>query len=215
MEDAKIVSQPETTLNDHGPTESGILRNGPVSPTDPFDNLDALRLGQDFSTALGKRMLTTVPVRKPGKQDFIMVRPEPEFRLETFILELKEEREVFLVDRPLWQDLCNEISPRVIFTCINRQGVVFLWPVRRPGADGRLDTWSMSALAAAQAAMRRWVRVPANMSLGGYDVFEATGELSLPEWPTLTFQELLRLAFKDRYIDSPQHPVLRRLRGEL
>jgi hypothetical protein len=205
MQAVKNVSQQDTLYNG----------NGHAHEIDPFADIDALRLGQDFSAALGKRMLTTVPVRKPGKQDFIMVRPEPEFRLETFILELKEEREAFLVSPTLWQDLANEIAPRVIFACINRQGVLFLWPVRRPGTDARVDTWSSSALAAAQAAMSRWVRVSANMSLGGYDVFEATGELSLPEWPTLTFQELLRLAFKDRYIDSPQHPVLRRLRGEL
>jgi hypothetical protein len=183
--------------------------------TDPFANLDSLRLGQDFSTALGKRILTTIPVRKPGRQDFIMIRPEPEFRLETFILELKEERDSFLVLPALWQDLANEISPRVIFTCMNRQGVVFLWPVRRPGPDGRLDTWSSSAIAAAQAAMSRWVRVSANMSLGGYDTYEAVGELSQPEWPPLSFPEILRLAFRDRVIDSGSHPVVRRLRGEL
>ena len=94
MEEKKILSQLETTLNDHNPPESAILRNEPVSLADPFDDLDALRLGQDFSAALGKRMLTTFAVRKPGKQDFIRVRPEPEFRLETFILELKEDREV-------------------------------------------------------------------------------------------------------------------------
>jgi hypothetical protein len=27
--------------------------------------------------------------------------------------------------------------------------------------------------------------------------------------------EILRIAFKDRYIDSMDHPVLRKLRGEL
>jgi hypothetical protein len=215
MEETKILSQPEMTLNGHDPTESDSSRTGSASLTDPFGNLDALRLGQDFSAALGKRMLTTVPVRKPGKQDFIMVRPEPEFRLETFILELKDDRESFLVAPGLWHDLSNEISPRVIFTCLNRQGVLFLWPVRRPGTDGRLDTWGMSALAAAQAAMSRWVRVSANMALGGYDVFEAVGELTQPEWPELSFQELLRLAFKERFIDRSTHPIVRRLRGEM
>jgi hypothetical protein len=52
------------------------------------------------------------------------------------------------------------------------------------------------------------------MSLGAYDVFEATGQLGEPEWPTVPFRELLRVAFKDRLIDRADHPVLRRLRGE-
>jgi hypothetical protein len=53
------------------------------------------------------------------------------------------------------------------------------------------------------------------MSLGAYEVFEATGDLPPPEWPDLPFQELVRIAFRDRFITDPGHPVLRRLRGEV
>jgi hypothetical protein len=53
------------------------------------------------------------------------------------------------------------------------------------------------------------------MGLGAYDVFQAQGHLSEPEWPQLPFGELLRIAFRDRYISTPDHPVLRRLRGEV
>jgi hypothetical protein len=64
-------------------------------------------------------------------------------------------------------------------------------------------------------ATKTWVRVAANMALGAYDVFEATGQLGDPEWPAARFAELLRVAFKDRYIKDSNHPVLRRLRGEV
>jgi hypothetical protein len=100
-------------------------------------------------------------------------------------------------------------------TAINRQGVLFLWPIRLPGADGRLDEWSRTALEAADRASRGWVRVAANMSLGAYDVYEAAGQLGEPEWPTEPFKELLRVGFKGRLIDTLDHPVLRRLRGEV
>ena len=59
------------------------------------------------------------------------------------------------------------------------------------------------------------MRVVANLSLGAYDVFEAGGQLGEPEWPTPTFGELLRVAFKDRFITTLDHPILRRLRGEV
>jgi hypothetical protein len=36
-----------------------------------------------------------------------------------------------------------------------------------------------------------------------------------PEWPILTYEEILRKAFKDKLIDSMEHPVLKKLRGEL
>ena len=35
-----------------------------------------------------------------------------------------------------------------------------------------------------------------------------------PEWPELSFQDLLRIAFRDFYIESRDHPVLQQLRGE-
>ena len=63
-------------------------------------------------------------------------------------------------------------------------------------------------------ATKGWVRVTANMSLSAYEVFEAQAQLSELEWPAVTMGELLRIAFKDRYILSLDHPVLRRLRGE-
>ena len=70
-------------------------------------------------------------------------------------------------------------------------------------------------LEAAQLATKQWVRVAANLSLGAYDVFEATGDFPEPEWPNISFKELLQIAFRDTYIQSLDHPVIRRLRGEL
>ena len=158
---------------------------------EPF-NLDRLRLSQNFSSQVGvKKAILTVPVRKPDRQWFIRVHPDPDWRLETAVLELKDERETYLVDPELWQELPGELVPKVLFTAMNRQGVVFLWPVRLPGEDGRGNAWHRSALDAAHLAMAGWVRVAANMSLGAYDVFEATGDLPAPEWPEKDFPALL------------------------
>ena len=104
---------------------------------------------------------------------------------------------------------------QVLFMAINRQGVVFLWPVRLPGNDGRGHAWNSSALEAANLATTGWVRVAANLSLGAYEVFQATAELPEPDWPEKDFQSLLEIAFKDCYIRSLDHPAIRRLRGEL
>ena len=162
-----------------------------------------------------KKALITVPVRKPNRQDFVRVYAGEEWRLQTAVIELKEERETYLVDRSLWSEFPGEIVPKILFVTINRQGVVFLWPVRLPGEDGRIDEWNRSALEAAHMAEKGWVRVAANSSLGAYEVYEAAGHIQEPEWPEVRFEELLRIAFKDRFIRDPDHPVLRRLRGEV
>lgn len=192
-------------------------KNQPVQANhDPFDP-GRLRLSQDFAATLGvKKALVTVPVRKPAREWFVQSHPSLDYRLQTFVLELKEDRETYLVDPALWADLYGEstFGPRALFTAMNRQGVLFLWPIRLPGSDGKIDDWNRSALEAATMAAGRWVRVAANMNLGAYEVFEATGDLPAPEWTDTPFKELLRVAFKDRFVESLDHPVLRRLRGE-
>ncbi len=180
---------------------------------DPF-NVEGLRLSQDFASSIGvKKLLTTVPVRKPDSQAFVRVHPDEAYRLETAVLELKEEREIYLVDKRLWPELPGEIIPKVLFTTITRQGVVFLWPIRLPGEDGRIDDWNRSALEAAHKAMGSWIRVVSNRSLGGYELLQAVGDIPDPSWPEHSFQELLRVAFKGRFVRDLEHPALLRLRG--
>jgi hypothetical protein len=182
---------------------------------DPYD-LEKLRLTQDFASMVGvKKRLVTVPVRKPHRQSFVRVHPDPAYRLQTAVLEMKEDRETYLVSPSLWSELPGEITPKELFTAIDRQGNVFLWPVRLPSIDGRIDEWSRSALEAAQIAMKNWVRVASNLGLGAYEVYESTADIPDPEWPEYCFRDLLEIAFKDRYIQTPDNPILRRLREGL
>lgn len=196
-----------------GVAVGGTFEAGAEPGPDPFDPA-ALRLSQDFGASIGvKKVLTTVPCRKPNRHEFCRVRAGEDWRLETGVFEDKVAREIFLVSPALWSELADEVTPVCLFTAVTKQGDVFLWPVKLPGADGRLNPWNQSALAAAQIAETKWIRVVANMGAGLYDVFQAAGELSGPTWPDLSFQQLLKLCFKDRFIQSPDHPVIRALRG--
>jgi hypothetical protein len=180
---------------------------------DPFDPAK-LRLSQTFAAGQAvKKILTKVPVRKPDRQWFVRVRPGEGWRLATAVIEIKEDRELYLVDAALAIALSAEVIPMALFTCMTRHGVVFLWPIPLPGEDGRHNEWHSSALDAAQRAEARWIRVVSNMAIRGYEVFEATGALPEPEWPDVSFAEVLKIAFKDRFIRTVDHPVLRRLRG--
>jgi hypothetical protein len=104
----------------------------------------------------------------------------------------------------------------LLLTAINRQKVMFVWPIRLPGSDGKIDSWSRSAMDAAERAGSQWVRVVANMGgLQAYDVTVAAGGFGEPVWPDITFQEIIRIAFRDMVISDWNHPVLKRLRGEV
>lgn len=182
--------------------------------TNPFDP-SHLRLSQNFAESGGvKKRITVIQVRKPGKQDFIRVHPDPDYCLQTALLEFKDDGEVYLVDPSLWIDLPGELVPKVLYLTINRQGVIRLWPIRLPGEDGKLDDWNQSALESVKFAKKGWVRVSSNRSAGMYETFEATGDLAEPEWPDLTFSEILEIAFRGKYIKDWDHPALRRLRGD-
>jgi hypothetical protein len=148
---------------------------------------------------------------------WIPANRKPQYRLTpAAIIEVKEDREVYLVLPGIAQQLPpGEFSVVTLYLTINRQGVVHLWPVKLPSPDGKHNEWHRSAAEGAERAMGVWVRIAANMSLGAYEIREATGELPDPEWPAFPFEETLRVAFRDRIVDRADHPLLQRLRGEL
>ncbi len=177
-------------------------------------SIENQRLSQDFTSMAGvKKRLTQVPIRKPNRQDFVRVHPGEAYQYRTMVLELKEERETYMVAQDLWAELPGELTAKLLAAAINRQGVVFIWPIRLPGEDGRIDSWNESALEAATLAQTSWIHVAANMSLGGYEIFEASGDLPDPKWPEEPFQTLISIAFKNRCIGNLDHPAIKRLRG--
>jgi hypothetical protein len=181
---------------------------------DIFD-LQRLRIAPDFAEAIGvKKLVLTVPVKKPERQWFVQVHPSPDYRLSVALLELRDDRVAYVVDPALAAALPGDVRGTMLFTAINRQGTLFLWPVKLPG-EGRQEEWSRSALEAAELAQTQWVKVVANMGLGAYEVSVATATLPEPEWPDLEFKKIIEIAFKDKIIRRPDHPALRRLRGEI
>ncbi len=209
-------TQPANSPARHQP-ESEKSVSSSADSHDPFGNLDSLRLSQDLASQASVRpVFTTIPVRKPNRQEFIRVRPGIEWRFETETFTDSESREVYMVVPQLWLEMPGEGKPTWLLTCVSRNSPVpFLWPVPLPGPDGRPNRWHESAFEASRRAEQNWLRVVADISAGCYVPHVAAGNLADPGWPEdLTMADLLRLAFKDRLISNVDHPALRRLRGE-
>ena len=195
-------------------SDSGANEGQPGTPPDPFDPA-RLRISQNFAETLGvKKVLTTLPCRKPNRHEWVRVRDSKEWRLETVIFEDRIHRETYLLEPGIVPELLGEAVPVCLVLAVNRQSDPFLWQVKLPGNDGRSIAWHSSALEAAQLAQSRWVRVSANMTAGYYDVFEATVELPEPVWPDLKFPKLLETCFRDRFIRDRDDIVIKQLRGE-
>jgi hypothetical protein len=206
-------SQPTTTPNPL-PTEAQPSPAGASTAAAGGFDLNALRMPQNFDQAVSASTKTlTVPIRKPGKQDWFRVHPDHEFR--AFVLDLRDDGDTYLVSPELALELENEISPRVLVLAQTRAGTNIIWPLRTPSRDGRQDEWMRSGLEAMRVAKSEWTRMSANMHLGAYEVRTTGALVNGPTWPSETFEELLQIAFRDRIITSVDHPAVRRLRGEI
>ena len=196
------------------PSSAAEETETPSSAADPFD-LASLRLNPSFIETAGvKKLLTTVPVKRPSPQDFVRVHPATEFRENFAMVDLKDDREEYLVLPAILPELTSEVVYKTVFTAVNRQGVVFLWPVRLPAPDERRTEWPRSAREAAERAMTQWIRMKANMSLGAYEITVADSAMADPVWPKVPYAELVQIAFRGRIITTLDHAVIKRLRGQ-
>ncbi len=181
-------------------------------------SLASIRLPQDFSSGpQTSGHLLQVPVGKPGRQEFFQVHPNESYRADAFLIRYREDRDKFYAVAP---DLAREpevdLEARLfrIYTYVSRAGKVGLWPVPLPDAEGRENAWHIAAHRAAELAIGRWIRLVANMQLGGDECVEARGVSAEPQWPEENFEKLLKIAFRERFISTLDHPLLRQLRGD-
>lgn len=103
-----------------------------------FD-LDALRMNQDFDLPQ-KKVLATIPVRKPDGQEWVRTHPGEDYRLEVGLIFFKEDRNLYLVDRALHQALGADVKRKLLITTVTAQEVVLLWPLNLPVDVSRTAT---------------------------------------------------------------------------
>ena len=89
--------QKDENLNGKGPSKAKNDEKNNKANDDEIFDFENLRLTQNFSELAGvKKAIITIQVRKPNRQEFIRVRPGEDWRFQTAVLELKEEREIYL-----------------------------------------------------------------------------------------------------------------------
>jgi hypothetical protein len=187
----------------------------------PAENLDLLRrirksVAYDAKAAT-KKLLVNVRVRKPDKTWFVRVHPSSDYRIMAYILELDREAPYLILLDALPKDIEQTVVLVELVTAIDTEGVLFLWPLRQPRGDKKRDDneWNASARSAALTAETRWIKIVADQHAGCYNVYSPIQSLSDPNWAELpTFTQLLTVAFRDRLVESIDHPVLVQLAGE-
>lgn len=178
-----------------------------------FD-LEALRLKQGFADTFGvKRKLTNVPVGKAKPDQFFRVNADEDWQLQTMVLELKTEREYYILTPSVCHVVPELSKPMALYTAVDRAANPFLIPVPLPASDGKWHTSHQSLAQVVLKAQTHWVRCSWNPYLSAYDLYVAEALEVDPKWPDMGFRELVSIAFRGRIIDDAKHPVIKQVLG--
>ena len=208
-------SNPSATLNTIESTPmTPTLSPATVTPATTGFDFNSLRLPANYSAGLAvKKMLNKVPVGKPDRAKFFRVPDDEAFTFRVFLYEDKVANETYIV-LPFVQPLLGSLArPAQLHAAIDRTDNPFLIPVILPSEDGQWNSWHESLAQGVEMAKDHWVRLVANKSINAYDINQATAALPDPEWPDTTMEELVKVAFRNKIIDNPDHPVIRALLG--
>jgi hypothetical protein len=216
---ARASETGQTGLNGEKPPpiDEDALAGGPTLQVTAFPDLEAA-LGLDDDGVAVSELLVSVACRKPKPTEFFRVSNDPSLARTAYVFIDREEGfgETFFVMPAARPYLVEHLRPVLLVLCVNRQHVPFLWPIPLPDSNsnnGRQNRWGSSALEAMETAKRHWTKMTAGQ--GAYRVFRAENEdLPEPQWPEKSFGELLGVAFKDSLVAGPDHPIVRRLRGQ-
>ena len=185
-----------------------------------FKNIESLIIPQDFDELATVTELQSIPLKKPGKQQFIRVKPVFCYRFGVIEVEgaNPSERDLFIVIPELVPQITQlpGFSQRVFRLYVTRpNNSPGVWPMKMPrGTGARSDQWSVTAKQVAKKEESDWVRVQSDMSLQSYTAIKAQAEFPDPTWPTLPDDEIIKLAVGEKHlIDTLDHPVIDQLLG--
>ena len=119
----------------------------------------------------------------------------------------------YLVSESLADQLADFVKPLKLVVGVDRQRIVFVWPLRL-SEEERAMKWHLLAMEAASHAEVQSTRIQANISLGAYDIHTAEGITDEPKWPELSMNEIFDIAFKRKVIKSLDDFVPRQLLGK-
>jgi hypothetical protein len=181
--------------------------------SDPLD-LSRMRISPAKLTTILGTKATHIRVGRPDDQDFFQVRPGNAWCLDTYLLRMKTDREFYFVADTLWDDqrVLKDLKLYRLFYYVHFSRALGVWPVQLPAEDGTQNSWHESAMYLAEKAMHGWIRVMAGT--GGYTFIPGKMQAD-PVWPDMSFQEVIRTAFRPKTITDVDHPKLKQLRGEV
>jgi hypothetical protein len=220
------ISEPTNGQASHSSGETAPSHtNGNGQAQNPFDPA-ILRKRRSGTTEVKKSRLS-IEEGKPEPDVWYRVSSDPNYSVPADILQVKQvvkgksgksssgsRRKTnfyispFIVDDVLADDRYNTfVKPCTVYGGVYCEGVGNLvWVVR----DAE-DDWAISEQDAVITGMSEWTRIVAGAN--SFRTITCAGKTTAPKFPSQPMGELLQAAFKNKFIDTLDHPVLVALRG--
>lgn len=189
----------------------------PKKETDEAINLSGFNLDEFKAKPLDpraqrKKTILTMPVGKPSKQHFFRVHKKLEY--PAYILDWEDEKVSYLLTPKIAELVPNQVRYKILYVAIYETGSPFLLSVIQPDSEGRWNNWHQSLSEAATLAKKQWIRLEADMTTQGYNIIHAIGNYGEPDWPEMTIEQYLEIAFKNTQIKDENHPRIKELFGQ-
>jgi hypothetical protein len=190
-------------------------QNAAHDPRDIFNDIEALRKASK-PTVQRKSVLVNVSVDKPPGNSYFRAHCEHLLDNATIVRDDQGAGRSIYFIAPSMRSY-PKLAPRLRWVTL---GLIALWPADTvqiwpvPILGGRNDfkVWK-SARAAYELSREKWTQLVWSEAASDYAVEVAEGIDHTPNWPDKSFEELLKLGFDGKIVDSENHDFVRRLRG--
>ena len=153
-----------------------------------------------------------VRCRKPAEGEWFRALSGPEGGAVAATLREPETKLPFLVSDGVRPFLIGPVRMACFRTCINEEGVIFIWRIPVEMEESNPHAWRASGTTVAKLAERKWCSVEIDTEQRRYIVTTDRPRLGPPEWPQVCLCELLHEAFEGRVITTLTDPLVIRKR---
>jgi hypothetical protein len=194
--------------------ETSTVKESPAAAADKFKKFAEMRRDPKSAMAPVSKRLTSIPARTPHKNWFVRTSTNPNHQgTLTLFWDKGGDGLPYLVD-PACHDFLEGVRSNYCVLSITRQGLLFLWCGPLENEEGEWNSWHASAHDMKSEAAGSWISIRANKQMGGYDLIEPVAAYPDPKFPdSLTWHEIINLAFRRHLIETEDHPVIKRILG--
>ena len=190
IEEAAVTPKPKF---DDGPNVFESLEDYAVSPSE-------IGIGET-------QVVLQVKFGRPRAQEWVRCHPEPE-RMKYFnAVRDQKTSKLFIVNPRVLSLVGTQARLYRVRQAITTDNELYLWPAP---VEGRLES-DITHLNAQQAALSQWIRIEWDGK--AFVAVEPQGDMGEPEWPELTFQQVLEMGLAGHLINNADHVLIRRLQG--